>query len=813
MATCSFHGAAPPGYKEIESRRGRLYYAPLQRPAVPQGLFRTRSVRPHLLRIVPVPAEHLSDRSQKLLNGNLFKTIKLAYSRESAKRWLRFVTSTPPAHNSSDSPSLQPTRPRASSSLPGAPREHSEDMTAVDARSRGHSVGGPVSGMLHRPSLSENVRTTSNTSAGSTSNGGSTPFCAGNLGEAKPLASANGVSMSITLAEPILFLQGFDQSDLGNRTTSMLRGSLHLKVSKSAKIKTISLDFRGRAETEWPEGIPPRKTEFKDKESIMNHTWPFFNAQFQTAEYGSGADVVRPLKGPTTTTKELGVSANPAVDHLRRNPGAANSTLSSKEAKRLSLQVSQSRSFGKGDSGTGSVAQKGYRSFTPGDYVYNFELPIDSRLPETIDVDLGRVKYELEATVERAGAFRTNLVGSKEVLLIRAPAEGSLEQVEPIAISRNWEDQLHYDIVISGKSFPLGAQVPIAFKLIPLAKVQCHRIKVLLTENIQYYTLNKRVHRLEPMRKIQLFEKRADAHSSSAYAGSSVRITAGGGVAYDGRAAAARGDENVPRDQTNLLGNLEGGHNVGPTEMEFNVQLPSCQAMGERDRAQSVHFDTTYHSIQVNHWIKIVMRLSKPDQVDPTKRRHFEISIDSPLHILSCRATQANIALPAYTSPESVTLLTEHAECGCPGAQRRRNSPSSLLPSLQTLNASTTSLDSEEPRSAGLTRPQAAHLHDPNARASRPIHLLRAPSFNPPAFEDTEPPPPMITPPPQYDSIVKGDPRGGLADYFSRLADEVGDEEVDSISRSRIDLPLTPGGRVNRSMDERRTWLPIGHAQ
>ncbi|KAI4232288.1 MAG: hypothetical protein L6R40_007434 [Gallowayella cf. fulva] len=684
-------------------------------------------------------------------------------------------------------------------------------MAAVDGRSRGFSVGGPVSGMVHRPSLSEDVRTASNTSGVFTEAGGSTSFCAADLGDAKPLASANGVSMSITLAEPILFLQGFDQSELGNRTTSMLRGSLHLKVSKSAKIKTVSLSFRGRAETEWPEGIPPKKTEFKDKESIMNHTWPFFNAQFQTAEYGPGADLVRPLKGPTTSTKELGLSANPAVDHLRRNSGAAN--LSTKDAKRLSLQVNKSRSFGKGDSGSGSVAQKGYRTFTPGDYVYNFELPLDSRLPETIDVELGRVKYELEATVERAGAFRANLIGSKEVTLIRAPAEGSLEQVEPIAISRNWEDQLHYDIVISGKSFPLGAQVPIAFKLTPLAKVQCHRIKVFLTENIQYYTLNKRVHRLEPTRKIQLFEKRADAPSSSAYTGSSMRITAGGGVAYDGRAAAARGDESVLRDSTNLLGNLEGGHNVGPTEMEFSVQLPSCQAMGERDKSHSVHFDTTYHNIQVNHWIKIVMRLSKPDQIDPTKRRHFEISIDSPLHILSCRATQANIALPAYTSPESVTLLTEHAECGCPGAHRRRNSPSSLFPHLQTSNESTTSLDSEEPFSAGLTRPQAAHLHDPNSGAIRPIHLLRSPSFNPPAFEDTEPPPPMITPPPQYDSIVSGDPRSGLADYFSRLADEVGDEDGDGISRSRIELPLTPGGRINRSMDERRTWLPLGHTQ
>ncbi len=352
-------------------------------------------------------------------------------------------------------------------------------------------------------------------------------------------------------------------------------------------------------------GIPPKKTEFKDKESIMNHTWPFFNAQFQTAEFGSGADLVKPLKGPCATTTEIGVTDSSSEPMQRRS---ANNYLSAKEAKKLSLSVNQSRSFGKDDrpaNGGSSVAQKGYRTFTPGDYVYNFELPIDSRLPESISVDLGSVKYELEATIERAGAFRSNLVGSKEVTLIRAPSEGSLEQVEPIAISRNWEDQLHYDIVISGKSFPLGAQVPIAFKLTPLAKVQCHRIKVFVTENIQYYTSNKRVHRLEPTRRIQLFEKRADTPSTSAYPGSSVRITAGGGVAYDGRSAAARGDENVPRDTTNLLGNLEGEHNVGPTEMEFNVQLPSCHNMKESDKLSRLHFDTTYQGIQVHHWIKV----------------------------------------------------------------------------------------------------------------------------------------------------------------------------------------------------------------
>ena len=348
----------------------------------------------------------------------------------------------------------------------------------------------------------------------------------------------------------------------------------------------------------------------------MNHTWPFFNAQFQTAELGHGADHVQPLKGPSTTTREInapGATSGSVFDHFQRSSVAGNGGLSSREAKQLSLQVNQSRSFGKGDAPPGgtSVAQKGYRTFTPGDYHYNFELPIDSRLPETIDVELGNVKYELEAIVERAGAFRANLIGSREIIMIRAPSEGSLETVEPIAISRNWEDQLHYDIVISGKSFPLGSQVPIAFKLTPLAKVQCHRIKVYVTENIQYYTSNKRVHRLEPTRKVQLFEKRADSPSTSAYPGSSMRITAGGGVSYDGREAAAQGDETVSRDSTNLLGDLGAEHSIGPTEMEFSVQLPSCQAMQDRERNHRIHFDTTFQGIQVHHWIKVSCSLKR----------------------------------------------------------------------------------------------------------------------------------------------------------------------------------------------------------
>ena len=223
------------------------------------------------------------------------------------------------------------------------------------------------------------------------------------------------------------------------------------------------------------------------------------------------------------------------------------------------------------------------------------------------------------------------------------------------------------------------------------------------------------------------------------------------------------------------------------------------------------------------------MRLSRPDENDSTKRRHFEISIDSPFNILSCRATQANTSLPAYTSGGTTPSSADEFECGCPGAAlRRRNTPPNQhLPTLSSLrqdNSSTATLDASTSAAphpparswtngtGGLTIPTQAHVHDPNSGPVRPMHLLRSPSFNPPPFDEDDPPPPLVTPPPNYENIVSGDSSNVLADYFARLADEMGDED-DQGDRGRVDVPLTPGARVNRSMDARRDWLPIGGAQ
>ncbi|OJJ49826.1 hypothetical protein ASPZODRAFT_139183 [Penicilliopsis zonata CBS 506.65] len=663
----------------------------------------------------------------------------------------------------------------------------------------------------------------------------------------KVVATGSGIVVSVALTEPVLFLAGYDQNDPSTKKSTILRGQLHLKVTKSVKVKKISITFRGHAQTDWPDGIPPKKVQFHDKKDLVTQGVIYFNhGDTALMQNDYGAHFYRHAKPMTPTavgkdgttatiTHELHARSGRSSPTTNNNNNHNNngSQMSSRDLKRLSLQSNHSRSFGKNDNTSSGAAppQRNYRLFPVGDYLYSFEFPVDGSLPETIKTDLGSVRYDLEAIVERAGAFRPNLLGTLEVPVIRTPAEGSLEQVEPIAISRNWEDQLHYDIVISGKSFPLGTQIPIAFKLTPLAKVECHRIKVFVTENIQHWTSDKSVHRFQPAKKVLLFEKRADSASVSTYPGSSMRVTAGGGIDWDQRAAAARGEEVVDRSRTNLLGNLSSDYGVGPTEMEFSVQLPSCYEMKHRDDSQRLHFDTTYENIQINHWIKIVLRLSKVDERDPTKRRHFEISIDSPFHILSCKATQANIFLPAYTSPDSEPVVpAQEFECGCPGAPSLKKTASQVQIHSGVESNGTGSSSGATPgpstgggpgavtrsftnSSGGLARPPQAHLaHEPNERSARPMHLLRAPSFAPPSFDEVEAPPPLITPPPEYNSVIGDHDRESvLEDYFNRLSfyEEHEEDEHDTRGLGRVDVPLTPGRRVNRSMDVPRDWVRL----
>lgn len=662
----------------------------------------------------------------------------------------------------------------------------------------------------------------------------------------KPVSSGNGVSCYIILSEPVVFLTGLDQdgTNRNSQGSAMVRGSLVLKVTKSSKIKAVTLKFTGRARTDWPEGVPPEKTIYFEESSLRTQILPFFNALYEGSETGYGTQCSYHFRAEK--------SANSSVTNLSSNSphqstfslplapanrtSRSNTLLSaglSKEQKRLSLQNAQSRSFQKGESPYGSTPQqKGYKVFHPGVYQYHFELPIDNNSPETINLHMASVKWQLEAIVERAGTFKSDLQGFKEIPVVRSPSEDSLELIEPISISRKWEDQLQYEIMISGKAFPLGSKIPIAFKLTPLDKCQIHRIKVYVSETVEYFTNNRRVTRKEMTKKLLLLDKVAGKPlNNKDFPGSVIKINSGGEQdpeirrarqEYAARNRAMKAERNneevlpLPPQPENILGDLDLGEEayIVQTEMEMEAALPTCEMM-EKERSKRLVPDCTWKNANVHHWIKIVMRISKYDNEggDSTKRRHFEISIDSPFTILNCRATQANLALPMYTGLNT-TAQDQQRTCGCPGAAP--SNTRTVSPTLTPVQQS--ALDnmpvSGETAIPALARPPQAHVHDDASAIQRPMHLLRQPSFLPPAFDAEDPPPSLPTPPPQYDHVIGTPSVDGMADYFNRYNHEYDEADDDDDNRAftrggRVNVPhpRTPGGRLARSMDLDREFM------
>ncbi|CCK68631.1 Aly2p KNAG_0B01880 [Huiozyma naganishii CBS 8797] len=576
-----------------------------------------------------------------------------------------------------------------------------------------------------------------------------------------PLNHSSSIQLFIKLVEPVVFLQGFDQRhDVDNNFPSMLRGSLIVRVLKPTKLKSISLTFKGYLRTEWPEGIPPKRTEFMEVNDIVNHTWPFYHDEHKVVkpngsgsaaenmiEYlttNSGSSLFRPLPSesdqssrrnsaylngfnlspvPTSTNlqsrgdkdkdnrksrnrtfsdtstdsipaharsmsplnlfkrvtssgeiPQAGTSSGAAANlHTPSTPGSkgkkgnkpmttisifsdlfglsTNSNTSSVPANTGSNDISSitSKSGSKHTKSTiGSdansisnvpavtVANSGSRSknlnpasysmvanenesfiFEPGDYIYTFEQLIPQNYPETIKADYGFVEYFLLASIERYGTFKSNLNARQPVTIVRTPSDNSVEETEPIVISRDWENQLYYDILIASKDIILDAFLPIHFSFSPLDKVVLHRIRIYITETMEYYCKKKKVHRMEPTKKFLLAE-----HNGP-------RLP------------------NTPKEDGNktlkakYMGNLleEDGY-LSNTEFEYQVFIPN-----RFGSLQRLHPDTGFENIKSSHWIKLCLRLSK--EVD-NKRKHYEISVDSPIHVLNKLCSHANTLLPSY---------------------------------------------------------------------------------------------------------------------------------------------------------------------
>jgi arrestin-related trafficking adapter 3/6 len=433
-----------------------------------------------------------------------------------------------------------------------------------------------------------------------------------------PVASGSGVNCFILLAEHDVFLSGIDHDCEGHREgqsgTALLRGILQLSVSKNIKIKAVQLKLLGRARTEW---LQKMNSGYYEEEILQTQVVTFFNAMNNEWKYDYGNQCKFRLKSTSPNDNDLMDELNRSKSlspHYHNNDGT-------EDLKRLSSENAQVRSFNKDHPIATATQMKRCKVFYPGTYDYFFELPIDHRQLETTKVQYGFVKWELHAAVDRAGIFNPNLHGVKEVSIVRVPDPLSLEMTESMLISRQWQDQLYYDIIISGKGFPVGSKIPITFQLTPLAKVRVHGLKVFVIESIEYWSNDRTAARKASSRKILLLSKLAGRTLAPSWSFSNLRTIRGGELSpeqrREAREMAARqrtaeasrqkiAVQPLPEPSANLLGDLDLGleNFWGPTEIEVDVQIPTCGMMARNENLK-LYPECTWRNVNIRHWIQV----------------------------------------------------------------------------------------------------------------------------------------------------------------------------------------------------------------
>lgn len=342
-----------------------------------------------------------------------------------------------------------------------------------------------------------------------------------------------------------------------------------------------------------------------------------------------------------TRGNSLQVIKNALVGALHDKDAHSNSTHVTHTPISSEAETDSEDEHGRGRGRTGSRSTK-WQEFKAGSYHFPIYLPIPLSLPPTIHANHGQVTYMLKGFVNRAGALTPNMHTVTEVHVVAAPHEDDLEAIESIIVERMWETQLNYKIVIHCKSIPIGGQIPVSIYLNPLSKMKLYRLTAVLEERLTLYAKDRKLSRNEPIRRYDLIRIQKDDNSAM------LPI-----ISDDPDAIAHSPLKDWIADATTTEGTgIQTLDPNGPWFLGSNIPVPDCTS--------TLQFSTSHEkaNLSVIHSLKIIMRVERGDDdyLDSRGgRKKFDIIVEAPMHILSCRTAAAN-ALPTYTfNPSPIT--------------------------------------------------------------------------------------------------------------------------------------------------------------
>ncbi|KAK4052432.1 hypothetical protein OIV83_002234 [Microbotryomycetes sp. JL201] len=369
----------------------------------------------------------------------------------------------------------------------------------------------------------------------------------------------------------------------------------------------------------------------------------------------------------TSTVRSYGTSSRPPIERLRREPSPDRIDLNSRSQSRgrkTALKVLREALTSTKDAvrvdhydsdEEPDERAMGWKEFRPGTYTYPISIAVPASLPPTINADFGHVTYTLKATVHRAGALTPNLTATTEVVLVSAPSQDDTEENESIVVERFWETQMKYHVALSGKSFAIGGSIPMSIRLSPMAKVKLYRVSAILEQKTNYYATGRKLTRHETPKKYTLLRvENKDPREPLLPV-----LNENSDAILDHPLREFFINPTSSEDWTPQL--LDP---LGPWYLESNLQIPDCST--------KINFSTAHEraNVAVSHVLKIMLRVERGDDEfldSKGKRKLFDIIVESPLHLLSCRVAQNT--LPAYTENSAAASTAGHQASQCEAHQ------------------------------------------------------------------------------------------------------------------------------------------------
>ncbi|KAH9942155.1 uncharacterized protein BXZ73DRAFT_41120 [Epithele typhae] len=378
---------------------------------------------------------------------------------------------------------------------------------------------------------------------------------------------------------------------------------------------------------------PSRTREAEGDESVRgrkNKRFPFASALLDAMK-----DRVR-SSSPLVESKppHAGDRTPPRGRTLDRSLGQAAEDVSTPPKEHSTLaRVSEALGF---EADEGREHGDGWKEFRKGVYTYpiSFAIPVNS--PPSLQVDYGSVSWKLKAVVHRPGAFKTKLTASRDITVVASPGEDDTEESESIVVERQWDTQMQYLIIISGRSFAIGGTMPISVAFMPWTKMKVHRISVLIEERVDYWTGFKRIARTEAIMRHALLALKHPKKDGPALL--PLESEDPEAFKHSPLYEIIDPDDDVGEVVSSYMG-------PGPWKFRKDLQIPKFGLHTTNRNKRS--------NIWIAHTLKVIIRVERGDDLalDPStgKRKLFDIVVQTPVHLLSPLCNPEHTALPPYT--------------------------------------------------------------------------------------------------------------------------------------------------------------------